>query len=360
MKRNKVSNEGFAMNIAVVGGGIFGITAVLKLAELGHEISLFEKNGKILRCASFVNQYCIHRGYHYPRSKETAINTRNGLKSFEDLYGECLLKNFEHYYCISRRDSLTSSEEFIEFCKELNLKYEIVQPPGVIKKNSISLCVKVKEDILSPSKLMKFCEEKLNRINVIFEEFRPSDTKNYDLVIGATYANQNYLLKNYPEKQVDYQFECIEKLVLKLPEEYKKLSIVIIDGSFMCVAPFDRTGSHLMGNVEVAIHSRNIGKFPEITSSIKPLLNKGIIKNPKVTKFDEFISAAREFFVNIDDAKHEGSMFTVRTVYPYHEHDDARPTVVEKIDNLITVFSGKIPTCVKASDEIIEYIKNDK
>ena len=38
-------------------------------------------------------------------------------------------------------------------------------------------------------------------------------------------------------------------------------------------------------------------------------------------------------------------MFTIRTVLPYRDHDDSRPTIINQIDNkLITVFSGKIPT----------------
>jgi len=347
------------MNIAIVGGGIFGITTALKLAGLGHKINIFEKNGKILNCASFVNQFRMHRGYHYPRSKETVIETKNGFKIFKEFYGECLLEDFDHYYCISKRDSLTSPKQFIKFCKELNLKYEITQPPDVVKKDSISLCVKVNECILSPSKLIKFSEENLkkNRVNVIFKEFHPSNIKNYDLVVIATYANQNYLLENYPEKQVDYQFEAIEKLVLKLPNNYKNLSIVIIDGPFMCIDPFDETEYHLMGNVETAIYSRNIGKFPEIPSKVKSLLNNGIIENPEVTRFDDFISAAKDFFIDMEDTKHIGSMFTVRTVFPYHEHDDARPTIVERIgDKLISVFSGKIPTCVTAADEVVDIV----
>jgi len=349
------------MKTAIVGGGIFGITIAIKLAELGHKIDLFEMNGKILSCASAVNQFRMHRGYHYPRSKETVIETKEGFRAFKEFYGECLLENFEHYYCIAKIGSLTSPEQFIKFCKELNLEYEITQPPDVVKDENISLCAKVNECMLSPSKLMEFCDQNLRRqgVNVIFKKFTPSAIKKYDLVVVATYANQNYLLEDYyPERMVDYQFEVVEKLVLKLPSNFRNLSIVVIDGPFMCIDPYDETEYHLMGNVETAIHSRNIGKFPEIPSKFRPLLNKGVIKNPEVTRFEEFISTAKEFFVGVENAKHIGSMFTVRTVYPYHEHDDARPTVVKRIDDkLITVFSGKIPTCATVVDKVIKEIQ---
>lgn len=347
--------------IAVVGGGIFGITVAYRLAELGYKIDLFEKNGEILSSASRCNQFRVHRGYHYPRSKPTAMELLGGIKRFEELYGECLSEDFDHYYCIAKKGSLTSPKQFIEFCDELNLEYEFDQP-DVIKKNSISLCVKVKESLISYKKLVKFCNENLQkyRVNVIFKKFYPSDIENYDFVIVAAYANQNYLLEKYPEKQVDYQFEVVEKLVLKLPASYKNISAVILDGPFMCIDPFVDTEFHLMGNVEAAIHSRNIGKFPKIPPEIEPLLDKGIIRSPKVTKIKGFLSVAKEFFVGIKNAKYVGSMFTVRTVYPYHEHDDARPTVVERIDDkLISVYSGKIPTCVATADEVVNMLADE-
>ena len=58
------------MRIAIVGGGIFGITASIILAK-NHQVELFEKNNELLQSASGSNQYRIHRGYHYPRSPDT-------------------------------------------------------------------------------------------------------------------------------------------------------------------------------------------------------------------------------------------------------------------------------------------------
>ena len=40
------------------------------------------------------------------------------------------------------------------------------------------------------------------------------------------------------------------------------------------------------------------------------------------------------------------------------ESDDARPTIVRKIDDrTFTIFSGKIPTCVEAAKEILNHIR---
>jgi len=116
-----------------------------------------------------------------------------------------------------------------------------------------------------------------------------------------------------------------------------------------------------MGNVVHAIHSTNVGKFPEYDSKFNKLLNKGIIKNPSITNIDKFIKSAKRFFVDIDKSKHIGSMFTFRTVLPNRDNDDARPTLVEKVtDNLFNVFSGKIGNCVDVSEKIVKELKGEK
>ena len=51
-------------------------------------------------------------------------------------------------------------------------------------------------------------------------------------------------------------------------------------------------------------------------------------------------------------------MYTIRTVPPYREHDDSRPTIIEQIDEkTIVVFSGKIPTCIDVAEQILDIAK---
>ena len=69
------------MKIGIVGGGIFGVAIAAKLGK-HFQVDLFEKNNDILQSASGINQYRLHRGYHYPRSMETAISSKRSLTSF--------------------------------------------------------------------------------------------------------------------------------------------------------------------------------------------------------------------------------------------------------------------------------------
>ena len=162
------------------------------------------------------------------------------------------------------------------------------------------------------------------------------------------------------DEQRDYQFELCEKPVIKLPEQYKNKSVVIMDGPFMCIDPLGDTDYHVMGNVVHAIHHSNTSKFPMVPSYMKKMINKGIVKNPTCTNIDKFKKAIKLFFKDVGSIKHIGSMFTFRTVLPNREFDDARPTVYKfEKDNLITIFSGKIGTCVDTAENIIEDLINE-
>ena len=132
-----------------------------------------------------------------------------------------------------------------------------------------------------------------------------------------------------------------------------------MDGPFFCVDPYANTDLHVMGNVVHAIHRSNTGLYPEIPEEYKPLLNKGIVRNPPITNIKKFMEVAKTFMPEIEGAEHVGSMYTVRTVLPNVDHTDERPTLVSKIgDKIIHVFSGKIGNCVEAAEEVLKIVKS--
>ena len=345
-------NKKLFKKIAVIGGGIFGCTTAWILAKEGYNVDLFEKNNDILTQASYINQYRLHRGYHYPRSKETAQSSIEGERSFLKVYGDSVMNGkTKHYYCIAKDDSLVTSKQYIDFLNDLNLPNK-KKKLDIMNENVVDLIIEANEMLFNPDKLKKICWNQLNKHNVIVNLNTEFKKEKYDYVINATYANINGLVPN--NKQKEYQFELCEKPVIKLPKKYKHKSVVIMDGPFMCIDPLGDTDYHVMGNVVHAIHTTNVGKFPKCDGKYNNLLNKGIVKNPSITNIKKFIKSAQKFFKDIDKAKHIGSMFTYRTVLPNKDKDDARPTLVERIDGRkFNLFSGKIGTCVNAAYEVL-------
>ncbi|MEY2640754.1 MAG: hypothetical protein RL150_147 [Candidatus Parcubacteria bacterium] len=348
------------MKIAVIGAGLFGTTTAVHLARNGFDVTLFEKEGGILRAASGINQYRLHRGYHYPRSKETADSARASEQSFQDMYGDALIDDVTHFYCIAKEDSKVSGKEMLMFCDSCNLEYVHEMPAG-IRSDAIDLSIRVRESLINHERLKSLIEDQLQvrGVKQIFNtEVTVGMLTDYDIVVNCTYANLNRVLDALPDSQQLYQFEICEKPVLQLPTTFKKQSIVIMDGPFMCIDPYADTPFHVMGNVVHAIHASNVGLHPIVPEALIPFLNKGVIKNPSVTNIDYFIESASHFMPSITEAKHIGSMYTIRTVLADVDATDERPTLVRRVgDNVINVFSGKLGTSVDAAHQVLALVK---
>ena len=353
IKLSEIVKKEVYPKVLVVGGGIFGTTASVALATSGFNVTLHEELDSVMKCASDINQYRLHRGYHYPRSKSTAQECLDGLKSFKRKYGDSVVNgNVNHFYAISSRDSMVSKEEYLKFLYEMGLEYNINEP-----FNGTDLTVEVGEELFDSEKLRVQVTQKMKGagVNVVLNKHTTEDDFNdYDYIVIATYAKINELL----DEPIQYQYEVVEKPVVRLPEQYKNKSVVVMDGPFMCLDPY-KDGYHVLGHVEHAIHSTNVGDYPMVLNKhIVGYLNNGVIHNPKVTKINKFIEAGMEFFEDFDKLEHIGSMFTIRTVLAHRDHDDARPTIVTQVaHNVYTIFSGKIGTCVEAANELVRRLQ---
>jgi glycine/D-amino acid oxidase-like deaminating enzyme len=67
--------------IAVARAGICGATAAIRLVEQGHDVHLFDPLG-VIRTASAINPYRVHKGYDDPRSPETVQETLEARAEF--------------------------------------------------------------------------------------------------------------------------------------------------------------------------------------------------------------------------------------------------------------------------------------
>src|SRR3989344_3201467 len=150
--------------IAVVGAGIYGVTIALKLSE-SFDVELFESSEDILMAASGINQYRLHRGYHYPRSDKTAKEALESENPFINFYSEAICTDNSHYYLIAKEGSRTSKEEFIQFCKKHNLEHD-ESKFDLVNSEKLSFIAKTKEYLIDPKKLREICWEKIKKTNI--------------------------------------------------------------------------------------------------------------------------------------------------------------------------------------------------
>lgn len=182
--------------IAVVGAGIFGVACAVRLAEGGHPVTLIEADDDILRGASAINQYRLHRGYHYPRSVETATASRDSERSFRAAYGPAVVSSPEHYYAIAREGSLTTGEAFLAFLRGLELAHREVEPP-FLRGEAVEVCVAVEESLFDPTVLRELAWVQLRGTAVdvqLGRRVRLSELDDFDFVVVAAYSGLNGVL----------------------------------------------------------------------------------------------------------------------------------------------------------------------
>lgn len=344
-------------NILVVGAGIFGVTTAIYLAKLGYKVEIKERREDILCEASGRNQFRLHVGFHYPRSLTTAMGCKLARDQFVKEYKEAIVTDSSHLYCLSNIDSLVTSSKFLEFCENLGEPYQIVSPSFI--SNQISLVIEVNENMIDPFVLKDICIKKLKETQVrvtLNTEVTKEEFSRYDQVIICAYSGMNSLL----DDPIDLQYEVCEKLVVKLPEIFQNKSIVVLDGSFMCIDPYSTTGFHQIAHVKHMIRDTWVGKDELRTYKWRDMLSKHIVSSSTpYEQLNEYLTSPTQFFPNIGKPQHIGSMFTTRVVLPNLNSTDARPTIVKRINNrVISVFSGKLGNCVQAAYEVGNLLEN--
>lgn len=348
-----------AATVAVIGGGIFGCTAAIELARAGHRVTLYEAAGDIMQAASGINQYRMHKGYHYPRSSDTIRSCMDATPSFEAEYKDAIIGHLTHYYAIAKEGSKVSGEQYLATLREHGLSHNVVDTP-IVNKDMIDVVVDADENLYDPAKLREIIRRRLTEHNVDVRLNTRADVDElaeFDFIVVATYANLNDAFKGRSESHREYQYEVCEKIVVTIPDALKNTSIVVMDGPFMCFDPLGDTGNAVMGHVEHAVHHRSVGHTPEIPDEFVPLLNRGVVINPPVSNAKKFLEDAVRYLPPLKDAKHVGSMFTIRTVLPRVDSTDERPTIVTTIDDRIfTIYSGKIGNSVKAARDVVARI----
>ena len=357
------------MKIAVVGGGIFGCTAAIHAARAGHDVDLYEKRDTLLPAASGCNQFRLHEGYHYPRSPETVNECRTGNISFRAEYGAAVVDGGRHLYAIAQQEhgSKTSARKYLEFLQRQELPQRIASVGEYLSPDDIDLVVEVDEGRIDYLALVDIVEEKIVDASVsvhLETAFRPVMGYDYDRVIIATYGNTNAATAGLPAyeqcRRDQFQFEVCEKPVVRMPDIFNGVSVVVMDGEFgCCVDPLGSTGLFVLGHVKHAIWRRNIGMTAEVPYHLVDYIDQGIVALPSHTKFDRFIDDGAVFIPVLRQAEHIGSMYTVRAVLPNRDSTDERPTLVEYLEKdkkYIRVFSGKIGTCVEAAKRAVEML----
>tara|TARA_B100000242_G_C43003086_1_gene466096 strand:- start:173 stop:1228 length:1056 start_codon:yes stop_codon:yes gene_type:complete len=345
-------------NIAIVGAGIFGTTSAIRLAGKGHKCTIYEKKDSILSCASRVNQYRFHRGYHYPRTVETVKQLNKTSKRFQEEYGEAINFDLTNIYALAKEKSLVNLDQYIDFLEVNSLSYKILDSHLSLKRDMFSAIFEVQEGLINFSIIKKIIGERINKcknLNIkLNTTFHKQFSDKYDFVIICTYGFSSNLLPYEMKKK--YKFQLIEKPVVKPHKSLNNQSIVIVDGPFMCIDPLLGTSYSVLGNVKHAVYQSSCGYEPESIPSTVDITPWEDIKKSSKSRFQMFIDHGKEYIKNFEKCEFKYSMSGYRVINPNREKTDDRPTYINNCGKFFEISSGKIDTCSWTADHLAKLI----
>jgi glycine/D-amino acid oxidase-like deaminating enzyme len=360
--------------VAVIGCGVFGAMAAIRLAESGMDVKVFERKPAPLMGASFNNQNRLHLGFHYPRDDATAQQCIRGFQRFREEFPECINGGFVNAYFIASSGSLTSADDYLNFCDRLGLRYERLDlksfKPHV---RDVDLGVAVQEVVYDCRILRGLIERRLASSNVASRfgadverivkqsneftlEVNGSTEGPFDTVVNCTYGDVNRLGEQLghaiPERQYEYT------LVPIIEWARPPVGITVMDGPFMTVLPFGHTGQFLLYHVHHTVVART-------TATQLPIAWRDVATSPASTLdreafFNEIIQTCQRFVPDFAAARLAGFLEGPRVVLAHRDTTDARPSIVQVPESgYVSVFAGKIDHCIWIADEVVNHVLSD-
>lgn len=361
-------------NIAIIGGGIFGATIALSLSEAGFDVDLFERQGELIRGASLNNQNRLHLGFHYPRDIETGRQCIRGFVEFQQAFPSCINGSFVNAYLISNSNSLTSLDDYFEFCDQLGVEYAPLDLDTFpVELRNVSGGVLCREVVYDAAELRRTVlhrlydsgvsvhlyhelQEILNKGPLLHLKFKNRPDYKFDAVVNATYANINRFTEmlGHEVQENQYEYTAVPVVELAFPQS---LGVTVMDGQFVTVLPYGHSGRYLLYHVKHSVVERITGKHLPAS-----WLNKATAPLANVDKpclFERMRYEAEAFVPALRDAVVVDHLEGPRMVLARSDATDARPSIINAVqDNYLTVFSGKIDHCLWVARDVTRHFES--
>lgn len=360
------------VNVAVIGSGIFGAEAALRAKSLGLSVKVYEAKDDILSGASMNNQNRLHLGFHYPRDLETGKQSIRGFDAFRQKYAESIQADFINAYFIANQKSRTTPVGYLNFCRELNVPFQVVTPSSFpVEVLGADTCILCGEVVYDCRILRDLVWKMLDRAEVeVALQTRVVAVKNHagrytvestdgesvlaDVVVNASYADINRLTRQlgFPVSQNLYEYTAVPIIRVNLP----RVGITIMDGPFMTVLPYGKSGDFLLYDVVESVVASDVAELmppgwlvPE-TAPFSQIDKAGF--------FNKMLKQCAGYVPALRQAELVGFLEGPRMVLAMRDDSDARPSIVNGYNgSYFSVFAGKIDHSLWVADEIGALLK---
>jgi hypothetical protein len=352
-------------NVVVIGGGIFGATAAIKLAQ-DYRVTLIERNNMLLAEATLNNQWRHHSGFHYPLSYETNREIRECKSVFEQVYSECIVSDVSSYYFVSRWASEISPERYLSSLNLFGLRYEIVQPPDCVSPASVKLSLRTDECIYDVGFLRNLVVSQLmdldvnvqlgrdvlsidvleDRKSVKAKALSESDVFQYDcdFVVDCTNGMPTFAVRGLPSFRPDIRLELVE--LVELEADFPSVCLTFIDAPFLSLTSMGGGGNlFMLSHRDHSLHQRLFLNSPE---DIKSRMTVCPISNAR-----NIVESATEYMPSLANARVMRSRYAWKGIAPYAKEIWERPTLIRDHGHgFISVIAGKILTSVSNANSV--------
>lgn len=364
-------------DFVVIGGGIFGCYAALYLAGKGAKVALLEKESRLFRKASLVNQARLHSGYHYPRSLATAALSDEHKERFTAEHRRFVHFSFEKYYAIDRFGSFTDPLQFERFCTRLNIPFKRVEEHKLFNFNRLEALYLTEEYSFDPVLLSGYYREKVENEpgiqvmkNVRLQsatvdgerwliEFGQTTTPpgaaqliTTPTVINATYAASNAINQLFDAGNLALTHELSE-IAFVTSREFGDRGLTVMDGPFGSIMPYGCSGLLSLSSVAYTHHKISYEDMPKFDCQIPedpscrpqaPGICTDCPRRPE-SNAAKMLAQMRQYFSDSVNFEHLFSYYTIKSKLKSSYIDDGRPTEISLLrqsPRFYCLFSGKI------------------
>jgi hypothetical protein len=353
----------------VIGGGLFGCYSALYLADKGAQVVLLEKEKKLFRKASLVNQARLHGGYHYPRSVATAAMSDEHKARFTEEHRDMVNFTFEKYYAVDRYGSFTDASQFERFCAHLGIRCEKIESHPLFDYDRLEALYLTEEYSFDPVLLAQHYSQRVEaHPNIqLLTNTRPlkaspdadhwtvqTDNNSYRCraVINATYAASNAINRIFGLADIELTHE-ISEIAFVDSNAFANKGLTVMDGPFGSIMPYGRSGLLSLSSVAYTHHNISYDNLPQFDCMSEeqpaclpsaPGICTTCPRRPAVNA-PKMLAQMMRYFSESVDFQYLFSYFTIKSKLKASYIDDGRPTEITQMKEspaFYCLFAGKV------------------
>jgi glycine/D-amino acid oxidase-like deaminating enzyme len=340
----------------VIGGGFFGCCLALVLRTACERVLLLEREGDLLTRASRVNQARVHTGFHYPRSMVTARRSRALQGRFVKAFPDAVVSDFRMLYAIARHRSKVTASRFAALFRALDAPFTLASraDAALFDPDQIETVYACQEYAFDWRALREALTRRLEAAGVVVrtrtEAHRVANVEGgvrvetlvegfvADAAFNVTYAGLNDLTLASGLQGLAIKHEWAEVALVTPPSDLAGLAVTVMDGPFFSTMPHPAEGLHSLTHVRYTPHAA----WTDDQSGPTRAIGEGM---PRRSRVREMIVDAARYLPCMVDARHERSLWDVKTVRTSNEIDDARPILIHRhVDcpRLVSILGAKL------------------